>query len=122
MKYRTAVFPYFPFLPYFTVAIHSNSDDPTLNPPNQPPTPPHSDPPDDPGSEDMPRRELPENVPGLGERLDSFYRSRKEAGDLQTTEIPISMLMALDRLAKKAKEENDAKQASGGAAPAAKKQ
>jgi response regulator RpfG family c-di-GMP phosphodiesterase len=42
----------------------------------------------------------PENDPPLGERLDSFYQSRKAAGDLQTTEIPISMLMALDKLVK----------------------
>lgn len=54
-----------------------------------------------------------ENVPGLGERLDSFYRSRKEAGDLQTTEIPISMLMALDKLAK-AKDEAEAMSAVQG--------
>lgn len=36
----------------------------------------------------------------FGERLESFYRTRKAAGDLQTTEIPISMLMAMDKLAK----------------------
>ena len=35
----------------------------------------------------------------MGERLENFWRSRKEEGDLQTTEIPISMLMALDKLA-----------------------
>lgn len=34
----------------------------------------------------------------LGEKLEHFYRSRKEEGELQTTEIPISMLMALDKL------------------------
>jgi len=34
----------------------------------------------------------------MGEKLEDFYRSRKEQGDLQTTEIPISMLMALDKL------------------------
>ncbi|MDB5104707.1 MAG: multi-sensor response regulator c-di-GMP phosphodiesterase, RpfG family [Fibrobacteres bacterium] len=34
----------------------------------------------------------------MGEKLDHFYRSRKEEGELQTTEIPISMLMALDKL------------------------
>ncbi len=34
----------------------------------------------------------------LGEKLDHFYRSRKEEGEMQTTEIPISMLMALDKL------------------------
>ena len=34
----------------------------------------------------------------MGEKLEHFYRSRKEEGDLQTTEIPISMLMALDKL------------------------
>lgn len=44
--------------------------------------------------------ESPEGRAGLGAKLDSFYRSRKEAGDLQTTEIPISMLMAMDQLAK----------------------
>jgi response regulator RpfG family c-di-GMP phosphodiesterase len=42
----------------------------------------------------------PEDDTPLGERLDSFYQSRKNAGDLQTTEIPISMLMALDKLVK----------------------
>lgn len=41
-----------------------------------------------------------DSTSGLGERLDSYYKSRKEAGDLQTTEIPISMLMALDQLTK----------------------
>jgi response regulator RpfG family c-di-GMP phosphodiesterase len=34
----------------------------------------------------------------MGEKLDHFYRSRKEEGELQTTEIPISMLMALDKM------------------------
>jgi response regulator RpfG family c-di-GMP phosphodiesterase len=34
----------------------------------------------------------------MGEKLEHFYRSRKEEGELQTTEIPISMLMALDKL------------------------
>jgi response regulator RpfG family c-di-GMP phosphodiesterase len=42
----------------------------------------------------------PENVSPLGESLDSFYQSRKAQGDMQTTEIPISMLMALDKLVK----------------------
>jgi response regulator RpfG family c-di-GMP phosphodiesterase len=36
----------------------------------------------------------------MGEKLEHFYRSRKEAGDLQTTEIPISMLMAMDKLSR----------------------
>ena len=40
----------------------------------------------------------PDQDQAMGERLESFYRSRKEAGDLQTTEIPISMLMAFDKL------------------------
>lgn len=31
-------------------------------------------------------------------RLEEFWRSRKEEGELQTTEIPISMLMALDKM------------------------
>jgi response regulator RpfG family c-di-GMP phosphodiesterase len=35
---------------------------------------------------------------GLSERLDNLYHSRREAEELQTTEIPISMLMALDKL------------------------
>lgn len=47
---------------------------------------------------------MSESHPGLGQRLESFYRSRKEAGDLQTTEIPISMLMAMDKLAKEGAE------------------
>ena len=47
-----------------------------------------------------PATDPPEGDPRLSERLDTYYRSRKEAGDLQTTEIPISMLMAMDRLAK----------------------
>ena len=34
----------------------------------------------------------------MGERLDHYWRSRKEEGELQTTEIPISMLMALDKM------------------------
>ena len=34
----------------------------------------------------------------MGERLEHFWRSRKEEGELQTTEIPISMLMALDKM------------------------
>jgi putative two-component system response regulator len=34
----------------------------------------------------------------MGEQLEHFYRSRKAEGELQTTEIPISMLMALDKL------------------------
>jgi response regulator RpfG family c-di-GMP phosphodiesterase len=42
----------------------------------------------------------PENDSPLGESLDSFYTSRKAQGDMQTTEIPISMLMALDKLVK----------------------
>lgn len=75
-----------------------------MNSPN-PPTPPSPDPTPGPDQDKKPAAdpaasESGENQPGLGERLDSFYRSRKEAGDLQTTEIPISMLMALDKLAK----------------------
>lgn len=42
---------------------------------------------------DSPADEAP-----MGEKLEHFYRSRKEEGELQTTEIPISMLMALDKL------------------------
>lgn len=34
----------------------------------------------------------------MGEQLEHFWRSRKQEGELQTTEIPISMLMALDKL------------------------
>jgi HD-GYP domain-containing protein (c-di-GMP phosphodiesterase class II) len=34
----------------------------------------------------------------MSRRLDEFWRSRKEEGELQTTEIPISMLMALDKM------------------------
>jgi response regulator RpfG family c-di-GMP phosphodiesterase len=34
----------------------------------------------------------------MARRLEEFWRSRKEEGELQTTEIPISMLMALDKL------------------------
>lgn len=34
----------------------------------------------------------------VGERLDNLYHSRRDAEDLQTTEIPISMLLALDKL------------------------
>lgn len=41
-----------------------------------------------------------ENATPLGESFDSFYTSRKARGDMQTTEIPISMLMALDKLVK----------------------
>ena len=37
-------------------------------------------------------------APPIGQRLEQFWRSRKEEGELQTTEIPISMLMALDKL------------------------
>jgi HD domain len=58
------------------------------------PTPP------DPDRKPSPAPDSPEGDPHLSERLDSYYKSRKEAGDLQTTEIPISMLMAMDRLAK----------------------
>lgn len=65
-----------------------------MNPPIPPPPPPTGP------SQGSDSGDASENQPGLGERLDSFYRSRKEAGDLQTTEIPISMLMALDKLAK----------------------
>jgi response regulator RpfG family c-di-GMP phosphodiesterase len=34
----------------------------------------------------------------MARRLEEYWRSRKEEGELQTTEIPISMLMALDKL------------------------
>jgi len=34
----------------------------------------------------------------MSRRLEEFWRSRKEEGELQTTEIPISMLMALDKM------------------------
>ena len=81
--------------------LQPNPDDSSLNPPN-PPTPPNPDPSQgsDPVKTPSAASESSETTPGLGERLDSFYRSRKEAGDLQTTEIPISMLMALDKLTK----------------------
>jgi response regulator RpfG family c-di-GMP phosphodiesterase len=42
--------------------------------------------------------ETPGDEAPMGEKLEHFYRSRKEEGELQTTEIPISMLMALDKL------------------------
>jgi HD-GYP domain-containing protein (c-di-GMP phosphodiesterase class II) len=66
-----------------------------LNPPQHPYRPlfPTGSNPDD-GDKDK----------SVGQRLDDLYRSRREAEDLQTTEIPISMLMALDKLS----------QASGG--------
>ena len=38
----------------------------------------------------------------MAHRLEAYWRSRKEEGELQTTEIPISMLMALDKLAQQA--------------------
>ena len=60
-----------------------------------PPHPPFRTP--DPN--DSPEPDLLSVLPEI-DKLDSFYRSRKEAGDLQTTEIPISMLMALNKLAK----------------------
>ncbi len=44
----------------------------------------------------------------LGEKLDHFYKSRKEEGELQTTEIPISMLMALDQLTRLREEVREA--------------
>jgi len=34
----------------------------------------------------------------MSRRLEEFWRSRKEEGELQTTEIPISMLMAMDKM------------------------
>ncbi len=34
----------------------------------------------------------------MGERLDALYQSRKDFEEMPTTEIPISMLMALDKL------------------------
>ena len=46
----------------------------------------------------IPGKDLKHEDPPLGETLESFYRARKAAGDQQTTEIPISMLMALDKL------------------------
>jgi len=44
----------------------------------------------------------------LSEKLDNLYHSRKEAEDLQTTEIPISMLLALDKLSQANAAENTA--------------
>jgi response regulator RpfG family c-di-GMP phosphodiesterase len=38
----------------------------------------------------------------MSRRLDEYWRSRKEEGELQTTEIPISMLMALDKMVQQA--------------------
>jgi response regulator RpfG family c-di-GMP phosphodiesterase len=37
--------------------------------------------------------------PTLGEKLDRFYIDRKQSGEMQTTEIPISLLLALDGIA-----------------------
>jgi len=34
----------------------------------------------------------------MSQRLEDFWRSRKAEGELQTTEIPISMLLALDKM------------------------
>ncbi|GEM_PF-1763438 len=60
-----------------------------MNPPKHPYRPLF---PSDPDSDDD-GKDLP-----VGERLDNLYHSRREAEDLQTTEIPISMLLALDKL------------------------
>lgn len=38
----------------------------------------------------------------MARQLDEYWRSRKAEGELQTTEIPISMLMALDKMVKQA--------------------
>jgi HD-GYP domain-containing protein (c-di-GMP phosphodiesterase class II) len=59
-----------------------------LNPPQPPYRPlfPH-----DPNSKDG-------NETPLSERLDDLYHSRREVEDLPTTEFPIAMLMALDKL------------------------
>ncbi len=55
-----------------------------------------------------PSRDLPVNpepaAPSLGEKLDSYYMRQKASGDFQTTEIPISMLAALDHLTGKTSE------------------
>ncbi|HKP96186.1 MAG TPA: HD domain-containing phosphohydrolase [Fibrobacteria bacterium] len=64
-----------------------------MNPPNRP-TRPGSPIPNGPAD----GRPTPGEEAPMGEKLEHFYRSRKEEGDLQTTEIPISMLMALDKL------------------------
>lgn len=73
-----------------------------MNPPNRPSRRIH-DPSVNPSDRESPssgqeNRTPPGAEAPLGEKLEYFYRSRKEEGDLQTTEIPISMLMALDKL------------------------
>ncbi len=71
--------------------------------PQPPPRPPSS------GSD-------PDSPSSLGQRLEDYWRSRKEEGELQTTEIPISMLMALDKMVK-----SGAVPAPGAEAPAPRK-
>jgi HD-GYP domain-containing protein (c-di-GMP phosphodiesterase class II) len=58
---------------------------------------------------DSPRYQPPRELPlsddlspqALGEKLDHYYMRQKASGELQTTEIPISMLAALDHLSGK---------------------
>ena len=41
----------------------------------------------------------PGGEPSLAEKLDKLYIDRKESGEMQTTEIPIALLLALDGIA-----------------------
>jgi hypothetical protein len=66
-----------------------------------PQPPPRPAPSNDPGPESD---SSDSSDPTLSQRIEDYWRSRKEEGELQTTEIPISMLMALDKLMKSSAE------------------